>query len=76
MKIDIEVKTKIIEKIELNGFDILNMLPRYRDDDISSIEDYTVKFVVPSGGDYSGMTLNVDDDSPVILTITSIKKEK
>lgn len=52
-------------KITLTGKDIL-MLLRSRLDNIP--DSARVEFDVPGCGDYSNMTLNIDNDTPVVIT--------
>lgn len=60
-------KGKITRKIELTGKDIMGLMgelgTRY-----SPPSDATIEFKVPSGGDYSGCSVDFKDEARVVVT--------
>lgn len=58
---------KTIKTISLIGEDIRRLLVQAGE--IDSAATAVVEFKVPSGGDYSGMALDVDDNSPVLVRV-------
>lgn len=65
----------IDSQIELTGKDIVEILsskgflPKLT-------KDYRVYINVPTGGDYSGMELEIDEMTPLIITYTEANKSK
>ncbi len=54
----------VVLTVELTGQDIIDMLRR-NGHNIAS--DSKVYFPVPSGGDYSGMRVDIDEYNPIIV---------
>lgn len=61
---------KITHTITLSGKDILEMLPELGTD-YAPGNDATITFKVPTGGDYSGTSVNFEDDERITVTWTT-----
>ena len=63
-----ETTSKTTSVYHLTGADIISMLKETgripEDADITKVE-----FRVPGGGDYSNMTLDIDEDAPIVVTV-------
>lgn len=61
---DIEKDVKTTYTLKLTGKDILSLLK-----ETGNIEQDTgsVEVTIPSGGDYSGMNLDIDDTCPITI---------
>lgn len=58
---------KTTKTFSLTGGDILELLVQAGE--IDSVDTATVLFSVPSGGDYSGMSIEIDDFAPVMVWV-------
>jgi len=67
MKTKVKTKTEIKDKniITLTKEDIIEFL-RMKQKNVP--DNAEVSFDVPSGGDYSGVTLDIDSDNPITVT--------
>lgn len=80
MKVDSWSEEKIFN-VELTGDDLRRLLRVGLEAELKISsggwhKKYEFNFKVPTGGDYSGMTLKVDSENPVSLTITCSKTDK
>lgn len=70
------VQTTKTEKVELilNGQDILDLIAKaakkYKKN-IDNKKSISISVTIPSGGDYSGQELDIDDSMPVKVVIES-----
>jgi hypothetical protein len=69
MKISRKTETVQHTRIQLTGRDIMNMLAAANR--IKITKETKVFFTVPTGGDYSGITLEIDKDNPITVSSKS-----
>lgn len=62
-------KTETVTTYKLTEKDLLEML--IDTGKIDKRDSVKIYFQVPGGGDYSNMALDIDEHSPIILTVTS-----
>jgi len=62
--------TTVVHELELTQEEILDMLKVRYPDQFKEGRAMSVTFRVPSGGDYSGLTLDIDKDTPIIARAT------
>lgn len=79
MKIKTEVENKVYYRIEMSGTDILDLLFKSSRKWAGLIKqkkvtEGDVRFQIPSGGDYSGLNLEVTEDNFVIVSFTTEDK--
>jgi hypothetical protein len=60
-------KTESVTTYQLTEKDLLEML--IDTGKIDRRDSVKIYFQVPGGGDYSNMTLNIDEGSPIVLTV-------
>lgn len=69
MKLKAESRTEKTTTIKLTKEDILELLKASAI--IKTASTFiNVRFDVPTGGDYSGMSVEIDKDNPVVVTYT------
>lgn len=75
------MKTKIYKsapvqhtRIQLTGKDIIRLLVAANK--IKATKETTVTIDIPSGGDYSGMTLDIDKDCPITVSSKSYDRRR
>ena len=68
MKEVVTTKVTKTHRLEMSGRNIISML---RSDGLDVPPNATVTFEVPTGGDYSGMTVDVNGDHPVTISWTT-----
>lgn len=66
----VTTQTTVVTELTLVGDDIIDMLRVKYPDVFKEGRAMSVTFRVPSGGDYSGLTLDIDDVNPIIATVT------
>lgn len=67
MKTAVVTKTQVTRNFELDWFDIVDLLKKkvtIRDD-----ARISVLFRVPSGGDWSGESISITSENPVLVTV-------
>jgi len=67
----IKIRTEIEDTIslKLTNNDILEMLKEKYPEYFQTGRQMTVRFLVPTGGDYSGIALDIDKDNPIHATV-------
>lgn len=68
MKLSAQTTKVITKEITLTGRDILKLLQASINEEIPA--NATVFFQVPSGGDYSGMALDITDEDHITVEYT------
>jgi hypothetical protein len=64
---------KTTQTFRLSGDDILELLVEAGE--IDAAQASSVRFAVPSGGDYSGMELEIDDNAPVLVWVENVVED-
>ncbi len=63
----VRTETKTSYSIELSGADIINLL---NEAGVAAPKNAVVEFDVPGGGDWSNMSVDIDQDNPVTVRWT------
>lgn len=71
MKISTHESVKTVKVIEMNDIDIIQLLTDTGRIPIGFTTD-TVIFRVPTGGDYSGEDVEINNSNPVMVTIRKV----
>lgn len=66
-------ETKITKEIKITSKDLKEML--IREKVIGPADRCEIYVSLPSGGDYSGCNLDIDDELPLIIRTTQTKNE-
>lgn len=78
-EISSKTELKATKTFAVTGSEIIEMFKR-ADRNFAAIADRAsnikVEFHVPSGGDYSDMDIDIDDESPVLITIETVEKQE
>jgi len=69
MIIKIRTETEDTIFLKLTSVDILEILKEKYPDYFQTGRQMTVRFLVPTGGDYSGIALDIDKDNPIHATV-------
>lgn len=73
MQTKIKKTTTVRIQISLSGEDILDLL-KSDNFDIGTCAD--VKIIVPGGGDYSNMSIDIDEENPILVSYEKVSIEE